>query len=372
MKKLNGLCAKTILLAALAALAAALQPVLAQSEPTIDKTSVQVTTQEHRTSFTNGKEDQSLWSWTPRIEFRVNGPITSGSQLQVEYTLPGGKSWIKVDCDTGEIGPDQWWKVANPPCGNDLPDEQGVTTLGPVDFKISIRNELQGTSKTLFAGKFSVGKVQVGMKTPEFKNNFDYYVEHDWNLPIGYVYQPDPEDYLGEADPADVLFAPVAVSMWFRGDFNAADKITAHLFYKGREVSNTADSAKGSSHQEVHNTTYESTPFVWRRYRFMFTNALLFNKEEPDNHAAAFRVDQNPGEYEVKVMRNGKLVRSAKFTVGADGKLADNGIARGNSLGTRRIVMPVQVLGAEDGEWDKTAWRTTAFYGNPLGGFTAP
>jgi hypothetical protein len=164
----------------------------------------------------------------------------------------------------------------------------------------------------------------------------------------------------------------VAVSMWFRGDFNAADKITAHLFYKGQEVSNTADSAKGSSHQEVLNTTYESTPYVWRRRRFMFTNALLFNKEEPNNHADAFRLDKNPGEYEVKVLRNGKLVRSARFTVGPDGRLADNGVARSNSLGSRRIVIPVQVLGAEDGEWDKTAWKTTAFYGNPLSGFTAP
>ena len=369
MKKVNRFCAKTFLL--VAALFAAL-PVLAQNEPTIDKTSVQVTTQEHRVSYANGQEDRSLWSWTPRIEFRVNGPIASGSQLQVEYFLPGGKPWLKIDCATDEVAAGQSLKVGYPPCGNDLPDEQAVTTLGPVDFKISLKNELQGTAKTLFAGKFSVGKVQVGLKTPEFKNNFDYYVEHDWNLPIGYVYQADPEDYLGEADPADIEFAPVAVSMWFRGDFNAADKITAHLFHKGREVSNTADSSKGSSHQEAHNTTYESTPYVWRRYRFMFTNALLFNREEPDNHAEAFRLDKNPGEYEVKVMRNGKLVRAAKFTIGPDGKLADNGVARSNSLGTKRIVIPVQVLGADDGEWDKTAWRTTAFYGNPLSGFTAP
>lgn len=368
MKKVKGLCASLILLAALAATEAR-----AQSEPTIDRTSIQVTTQEHRVTYTNGQEDRSLWSWTPRIEFRVNGPITSGSQLQVEYFLPGGKPWIKVDCETGEVGANQWWKVSNPPCGADLPDEQGVTTLGPVDFKISLKNELQGTSKTLFAGRFSLGKVQVGLKTPEFKNNFDYYVIHDWNLPIGYVYQADPEDYIGsDVSPDEVEFAPVAVSMWFRGDFNGADKITAHLFYNGKEVSNTADSSKGSSHQEAHNTTYESTPYVWRRYRFMFTNALLFNREEPDNHPNAFRMDRNPGEYEVKVMRNGKLARTAKFTVGPGGKLADNGVARSNNLGTKRIVIPVQVLGADDGEWDRNAWKTTAFYGNPLSGFTAP
>ena len=103
MKKVNRFCARTLLLAVVAALSAAL-PVLAQNEPTIDKTSVQVTTQEHRVSYANGQEDRSLWSWTPRIEFRVNGPVASGSQLQVEYTLPGGKSWMRVDCETGEVG----------------------------------------------------------------------------------------------------------------------------------------------------------------------------------------------------------------------------------------------------------------------------
>ena len=163
MKMVNRFCAKTFLLAALAALSAAFQPARAQNEPTIDKTSVQVTTQEHRVFYTNGQEDRSLWSWTPRIEFRVGGPIASGSQLQVEYSLPGGKPWIKVDCETDAVAAGQTWKVGSPPCGNDLPDEQAVTTLGPVDFKISLKNELQGTSKTLFAGRFSVGNVQVGL-----------------------------------------------------------------------------------------------------------------------------------------------------------------------------------------------------------------
>jgi hypothetical protein len=32
----------------------------------------------------------------------------------------------------------------------------------------------------------------------------------------------------------------------------------------------------------------------------------------------------------------------------------------------------VQVLGDADGPWDKNAWKTDAFYGNPLTGFTAP
>ena len=32
-------------------------------------------------------------------------------------------------------------------------------------------------------------------------------------------------------------------------------------------------------------------------------------------------------------------------------------------------IVPVQILGDQDGTWDRTAWRS-AFYGNPLTGFT--
>jgi hypothetical protein len=36
------------------------------------------------------------------------------------------------------------------------------------------------------------------------------------------------------------------------------------------------------------------------------------------------------------------------------------------------MVLPVKVLGTGDGQWDANAWKTDAFYGNPLAGFTAP
>ena len=65
-------------------------------------------------------------------------------------------------------------------------------------------------------------------------------------------------------------------------------------------------------------------------------------------------------------------MRSLKFSVDAEGKLVDNGIGTANKLGNSRIIVPVQVLGDSDGPWDKNAWKTDAFYGNPLSGFTAP
>jgi hypothetical protein len=78
----------------------------------------------------------------------------------------------------------------------------------------------------------------------------------------------------------------------------------------------------------------------------------------------------NPGEYELKVLWNNKLARSIKFTVQPGGSF-QNGIADANKVGTERVIVPVQIIGTQDGTWDRNAWKTDAFYGNPLTGFTA-
>ena len=33
---------------------------------------------------------------------------------------------------------------------------------------------------------------------------------------------------------------------------------------------------------------------------------------------------------------------------------------------------PAQVIGDLDGQWDRNAYKTDAFFGNPLSGFVAP
>lgn len=75
-------------------------------------------------------------------------------------------------------------------------------------------------------------------------------------------------------------------------------------------------------------------------------------------------------QFTFKLLWNNKLARSIKFTVAPGGKF-DNGIATSNLLGSDRVIVPVQIIGDQDGIWNKTAWQSDAFYGNPLKGFTA-
>ena len=321
-------------------------------------------------TFNVYRKNYDVWSWVPQIEYRVNGPIASGSQLYVEFTMPGTGPWVKFDCPTEEAQKGRWWKTK---CGGrDNPEEKSSTYTGPVNFAIRMRNELAGSDATLFTGKMKVGKVRSNEQGPKAVNKFVYYVDHDWNLPIGYVFLT-PDELRGWERP------DFHVAFWVRGE---AVNFKPHLFYQGKEVGKIFyegdEVGKSSCDSEVENNT---THFVddsvpqkakWARVVCSFPNVRGWDKtgEAPGMFGPLYSLSANPGDYEFKLLWNNRLARAIKFTIAPDGKF-DNGIAAGNKLGSDRVILPVQIIGDQDGQWDRAAWKTDAFYGNPLTGFTA-
>jgi hypothetical protein len=332
-------------------------------QPTLAKDSLQITA----FTFNVYKGNYDVWSWVPLMKFRVNGPIPSGSQLYVQYTLPTGP-WVKFDCETGNIEKGYWWKTE---CGGrQIEEAQSSTYTGPVTFTIKMRNELQGTDTTLFSGKMKVAKAHSNEAGPKAVNKYVYFVDHDWNLPIGYV-------YLTPADVHGWKLPDFHVAFWVRGD---AYKFDPHLFYQGKEVGKRfldgMEIGKAGCEAEVENNT---THYVedalpqkakWARVECDFPNIKGSNTTNDDTTKDIFTLAANPGEYEFKLLWNNKLARGIKFTVAPGGKF-DNGIATSNQLGSDRVIYPVQIIGDQDGTWNKAAWQTEAFYGNPLKGFTA-
>src|SRR5258705_12055588 len=78
-----------------------------QDQPTIAKDSVQVTA----FTFNVYKQNYDIWSWVPLIQYRVNGPIPSASQLYGEFTVPGPGPWAKFDCMTANLEKAYWGKT---------------------------------------------------------------------------------------------------------------------------------------------------------------------------------------------------------------------------------------------------------------------
>jgi hypothetical protein len=338
----------------------------AQDQPTLAKDSLQVT------AFTNNvyHKNYDVWSWVPRMEYRVNGPIASGSQLYAEFTLPGSGAWVKFDCQTEETQPGRTFKTE---CGGrDIPEDKSTTYTGPVNFAIKLRNELAGSDMTLFTGKLKVNKAHSNESGPKVVNHFVYYVEHDWNLPIAYV-------YLTPDDTRGMKYPQLNIAFWVRGE---PVNFQPHLFYQGKEVGKMfyqgEEVGKAGCEADVELTTTQYVADTvpqkakWSRVRCNFPSVRGWDKtgEEPGMFGPLYSMAANPGEYEFKLLWNNHLARSIKFTFSADG-LTDNGIATNNKLGSQRVIVPVQIIGDQDGPWDRMAWKTDAFYGNPLTGFTA-
>jgi hypothetical protein len=277
---------------------------------------------------------------------------------------PDGRPWVAFDCKTSAVEEGETLKIEN--CGQGVlkPERQSMA-VGQYGFKINLKNELQGANQTLFAGKFKADKVFYG----ESYGNKEYrwYVDYDWALPIAEIFPDAFERMYGQVSEKEAK--PLMVSFWFRG---RGEDTVAYLFYKGKQIGNTETTTNGVANGEQGVTLFDKqeVPYSWVKNRYKFTHVLVSNSGKTDNDPDAFRMDRNPGEYEVKVLLKGKLVRALKFAVGADGKFMDNGVSRQNELGTTRMTVYTTVIGDEEGRQpDLEAWKTTAFFGGPLKGF---
>lgn len=331
---------------------------VAQTGPTLLKYSIQITAG-RLVRYWKAPEEDNYWSWLPRVSFLVLGPSMTGTVYSIDFTNPDGSPWYSVDCVSEPIAAGKWGTVTTPVVTTHI-DKRTTLLTGVFGFKIRIKNEVMGTAANLYTGKFKVDKFHVGNNLPAFKNQFEYYVDQDWRLPIGYL-------WLAPQDPKNP--APV-ITMWFRGESDET-KLAAYLFYNGKQIASTKEQTGSAGSDLALLTSGNDKDHRWERWNFRWNNVRAFNSDENDK-SPFFLLNSNRGEYEVKVLRDGELARSLKFTIGADGMFVDNGIAKQNNLGWPGLLLAVKIAGASDGSWDANAWKTDAFYGNPLTGFSLP
>jgi len=300
----------------------------------------------------------NYWSWMPEVQFTVAGPIADASYFTIEFTMPDGKPWYSVDVNVQAIGANEFHSVETPePSGHQ--DKRGIIETGTFGFKIRFRNGLSGIDQEFYKGRFKVNKFHKGNDLPAFKNQFEFYVDQDWTLPIGYLWL----NYLGDKDAP-----PLQAAMWFRGDCDNSN-IAAYVYYNGKQIASTKQYGTAHNNKSLITSGNDADP-RWELWTFTWNNVRGYNTDANRNILDQHMLYSNPGNYEIKVLRDGDLVRTAVFTVGKDGKIADNGIAAQNKFNTFVMILPVKILGTKDGKWDTMAWKTEAFYGNPLSGFS--
>lgn len=332
-----------------AAAAAPVQP-QATAGPAVLKHSVAV----HARTVTSYKGQYGAYSWTPAVMFNFEGAAPNGSHFYAVVSMPDGSPWVESGCE---------WNASKNyyQCGGpNVPEEKGIIATGVFPFTIKMRNELRGVDQTLFSGKVRIDKAPDDSGTPaERSKKSSFFPVHDWAMPVGYVYYSPQENFLYTA-------------FWVRG---ASGRIAPHVFYRGKNIVPAGEPSCRDVLEvgDAYIRSVKPAP-VWRLVQCELYVPVRDRGGEyrtPPHYLAA-----NPGEYEIKVLREDELSRSIKFAVGADGQLA--GVAP--VLYTLRwadgdrqpgVVVPVAILDGRDGPWDKNAWRSEAFYGNSLKGFTA-
>ena len=304
------------------------------------------------------------WSWRPRFNFQVAGPLTDGSQLSISFAKPDGSAWLSMPLPIKEIPAGQTVNVANPNDSTQDAERHTTTATGTFTFKITLKNPLANTTKTLYNGKFTVNKFHVGPDLPANKAQNEFYVEHDWLLPIGYLFwNPDPNEDVPQ----------LKTMMWLRGDIKQ-EQTSAYLFYNGKTISSTTNSEQGGAYAHVSLITPSDAPDPrWMAYTYSFNNVALTNRQiSASDHSKMFLLDKNPGKYEIKVLVKGQLARTTAFTVGEDGKIVDTKIAANNGMADWSMILPVKILPGADLKAVPTTYKTDAFYGNPMTGFNVP
>lgn len=304
----------------------------------------------------------NFWSWMPGLEFQAYGTIPDSGFFTIDYTMPDGKIWFSADV-TPQIAAGNLTAYAQSPRPVGHDDKRGILDVGTFGFKIRFRNGITGLDQEIYKGRFKVNKFHVGNNLPDFKNQFEYYVEQDWNLPIGYIWL----DYVADKDAP-----PLKVAMWFRGE-NSDTNLAAYVYYNGKQIASTKSSSTGAANNDKSLLTSGNDKDPrWERWVFSWYNVRGYNTDANKKFTDTHFLYGNSGNYEIKILCDGDLVRTATFTVGQDGRIVDNGIASQNKVAAYITVLPVKVLGTKDGNWDTKAWKTDAFYGNPLIGFVAP
>jgi hypothetical protein len=328
--------------------------------PVLLKNSVYVQTVVHD-EYWKMPGQRNYSSWVPKIRFDQYYNNDKELNYTVEYFNPDGSAWFSEKLESSGRNAERTVLYQSPsPYGGGVLDTKSTVGTGVYTFKVTD----QDTKQILFQGKFKVGKVSRAYSAQD-KNKFMFYVEHDWLAPFAVIGFHHSLDEVGGMPPL--------VSVWLNGLVEASE-LEGRIFYQGKQIASTKDNGGGASDYDERAAEY-AAPFapetIWKRWQFQWGNVLFdnngtFNRE---NFPNAHYVDKNPGEYTVRIYRNNAQIRELSFTVGADGRFVVPGYSNQIPLPYYRLVLPAKVTAGAAEKFNRTAWKTDAFYGNPLGGF---
>lgn len=335
-----------------------LSPSQAQQGPKVVQRSLTLSTNDQGRFWPDPKKEPIYGkaAWIPNrlgMSFLVVGPVTSGSQFSLEFLKPDGKPWVSVNCRTPELEAGEVDEIKG--C-DDIPETMAQPAVGFVPIQIRLKNELEGVNAILYKGR-----LKVTTYLDKYKKQTQHVTDEDWRVPMAFVTVDQGND---ESNP------PLIAYFWFKSRSLTGSDLIAQLNYNGKQIALSSDLG-GSAHQVIEQTQNlepldPKQDHSYQLYNFYFSKVRGWvHKGQNYDVKSWHQLDKNPGNYEIKVLYKGQLVRQATFSVGSDGKITAPGSVEKDGAGNDRILIPTKVLGSLDGVWDRAAYKTEIYYGNP-------
>jgi hypothetical protein len=308
---------------------------------------IRTDTQEY---YWKAPKESNYTSWQPHIKFNVEYGGSSRLRYKADYLMPDGQPWYSETLE-------QKNSIIESEFVSDKDQGKALVTAGTFGIKITNMRD----NSVVFQGKFKVVKYKPEDTDARYRNLADFYVDQDFNLPVGYA----------GADYASSSTMQPFVRMWFKGGINSND-LEARLFYNGQQIATTDEGGNvGNAGGRFPKKAGNNPALNWDLYEFSWPSKILFIVTPEARNMTANRgklyINQSPGDYTVKVFYKGEQVRETKFTI-ADGNFSDNGLAKQNKISTDKSILMVKVMGTVD-KWNAMAAKAEGFWGNPLLGF---
>jgi hypothetical protein len=228
-------------------------------------------------------------SRAPKIQFALFYNHERDLKFVAEYSNPDGTIWFSEPLEIGNAVDDNINTVRNDRTNtNKILNTKSSIATGLFGFKIKEST----TGETFYQGKFKVSKFLPPYTT---RNQFDFYVDHDWEMPIGTV----SFHYSNFSNFGDNIGGfELIVSMWFKGTFSDSEHgLEARLFYKGQQIATTAG-REGSVGKEstaggqraTEQSIFAADLYHWQKWRFRWKRVIVDNggTYNHDNYPNAF------------------------------------------------------------------------------------
>lgn len=285
-------------------------------------------------AFSNPCADGKGRCWVPIVQLPMSGRMNAGQEVHVAYKA-GGKPWFTErfrPADATALLRDRSSAVLLYRFRSGRNQEHLARHTGRIDFEVSFVDPLAGANRKLGAGHFVAGKEASGLGGAD---QVDYYVSYDWATELMTV------DFMGRGN-ANLDQPNLMVNAVFLQPEERTEAMSIHLFHGGKEIASNArwfNDWSTSARNQKTRQGYGALGTTWTIPR-----AVAYDRRKsPGLHV----LSENPGEYTIKILRNGELAREASFTISPDGRI-DRSLNVAANLPHGFTVLRAKVHGQQD------------------------